>query len=74
MKINIQGDKMTKEDLIEIGKFLTKFFEGRKDTIGVFVEEGLEGMTKEETAKILASMFEDREHYTAIYDPNASTD
>lgn len=66
MKINIQGDEMTKEDLLEIGKFITKFFEGRKDTISVFVEEGTEDMTKEECAKFLASMFEDREHYTKI--------
>jgi len=66
MKIIIQGDKMTKNDLIEIGKFLTKFFEKRTDTIGVFIEEGLEGLTKEQTAKILSDMFEKRKHFTTI--------
>jgi hypothetical protein len=66
MKLSIQGDEMTKEDLLEIGKFLTKFFKDRKDVVHVFIEEGLEGMSKEETLKLLSDMFEGRKHYTKI--------
>lgn len=68
MKLIIEGKDMTKNDLVEIGKFLTKFFENRKDLIGVFIEEGTEDMTKEECAKLIASMFENKKHYTKIFE------
>ena len=68
MKIIIEGDDMTKEDLIEIGKFMVNFSKERKDTIGIFIEEGTEDLTCRECEKLLIKMFENNKCYTKIFE------
>jgi hypothetical protein len=66
MRIKIEGKDMTKEDLIQLGKFLTKFFRGRKDLISVLIEEGTQDMTKEECLKMLHEMFVHEEDFKEL--------
>lgn len=65
MKLLISGN-LTKEDLIEIGKFFRNRWKDRKDVISIIVTEGLESKSKEETVEILREIFKESKHYTEI--------
>ena len=68
MKIVIEGD-ITKEDLIEIGKFFREKWKDRKDVLGIFIVEGTEDMSKEETSQLLQEIFRESKSYTEIIIP-----
>jgi len=58
MKFNVTGNKMTKDDFIDICKFLREKWKDREDILGVFVEEGTEDMSKEEAMDMVRSVFD----------------
>ena len=68
MKIIIQGKDMTKKDLIEIGKFFTKFFKDRKDIVHLDIVEGTGDMSKQECLDMIIDMFQGKKHYFTIFD------
>ncbi|MFW9927942.1 MAG: hypothetical protein ACFFD1_00960 [Candidatus Thorarchaeota archaeon] len=55
MKLVIEGD-INESNLIDIGKFLSRMFRGKKEHINVFVEKGLKDKSIEETIKLLNEM------------------
>lgn len=58
MKFNIEGEGITKQDLIEIGKFFREKWKDREDIVSIFVEKGTEDMNKEEAMKLIQEIFE----------------
>lgn len=66
MKLQIEGDYLTKEDLIVIGNFLTGFLKERKDLIKIWILEGTEGMSKEECRDLIGRMFKEEPAYKTL--------
>jgi hypothetical protein len=66
MRCILGGNDMTKEDVIEIGKFLVKFFKNRKDVIYFSVTEGTQDMNVEEVENMIKDMF--KENFTKLWE------
>lgn len=56
MKMILEGD-CSEEDLKQLCKFLVKAWKGREEHLNVFILEGLEGKTLQETENFIREIF-----------------
>jgi len=64
-QILIDG-KMTQDDMIAIGKFLTDRFHDREENIQVSILKGTEKLQVNEVAKLMNQIFKEVDHSTFV--------
>jgi len=69
MKIELGGDKITKEDVIKIAKFFRDWFADRRDVVFLNILEGTEDMSKEEVSLMFKKIFVNSPDYFEVHIP-----
>lgn len=66
MKIILSGKKATKQDIIDIAKFLREKWKDRTDTMLIQIIEGTNDMNVEELRKLLEEVFSGKPAFEMI--------